>query len=105
MKYGSVESDPLVVTVHDLTERCQSSATPRKMAADTLSPFTRAISAAATRPAISAAMVDGEKPPCSSHRSEPNDGPCEMRKLAAGLMWSRYKAPLVSPSCCAIRIG
>jgi hypothetical protein len=41
------------------------------------------MSAAATRPAISAAMVDGEKPPCSSQRSEPKLGPWLMAKSAA----------------------
>ena len=35
--------------------------------------------AAATSPAISAAMVDGENPLCSSQRSGPNDGPWLIR--------------------------
>ena len=63
------------------------------------------MSAAAIRPAISAAMVEGEKPRCSSHRSEPNDGPWATRKSAAGLMWSRSSDAVVRPSWSAIRIG
>jgi hypothetical protein len=39
----------------------------------------RAIVAAATSPAISAAIVDGEYPLCSSQRSGPNDGPCAIK--------------------------
>ena len=49
------------------------------------------MSAAATRPAISAAMVDGEKPPCSSQRSDPKLGPWLMAKSAARLMCSRVE--------------
>ena len=60
MKYGCGESGPFVVTVQPLIERCMSSATPSQTAADVGSPFTRARSAAATSPAISAAMVEGE---------------------------------------------
>ena len=60
MKYGCDESGPFVVKVQLLIERCQSSATPRHTAADTASPFASAMCAAATRPAISAAIVDGE---------------------------------------------
>ena len=41
---------------------------------------------AAVSPAISAAMVEGENPDCSSHRSLPNDGPCATTKFAAGTM-------------------
>ena len=44
--------------------------------------------AAAMRPAISAEMVDGEKPLCSSQRSGPNEGPWLATKLAAGAMWA-----------------
>ena len=105
MKYGCVASGPFVVTVQPFTERCQSSATPSQSAAEDASPLTRARSAAAARPAISAAIVEGEKPPCSSQRSDPNAGPREIRKFAAGLMWFAYSAASVSPSCCAIRIG
>ena len=71
MKYGCVASGPFVVTVQPFTERCQSSATPSQRAAEDMSPLTRARSAAAARPAISAAIVEGEKPPCSSQRSDP----------------------------------
>ena len=60
MKYGCAASGPFVVTVQPLIERCQSSATPSQTAADAASPFARARSAAATSPAISAAIVDGE---------------------------------------------
>ena len=68
--------------------RWNSSATPRQTAAEPASPLRSAIVAAASRPAISAAIVDGEKPLCSSQRSGPNDGPWLMTKFAAGLMWS-----------------
>src|SRR5512139_3417781 len=86
MKYRGA-SGPLVVTVQPFTERCQSSATPSQSADDAVSPLALARSAAAARPAISAAIVDGEKPPCSSQRSDPNEGPCAIRKFAAGLIW------------------
>ena len=85
MKYRAA-SGPLVVTVQPFTCRCQASATPSQTAADAVSPFARASSAAATRPAISEAIVDGEKPLCSSQRSTPNAGPREATKFAAGLM-------------------
>ena len=87
MKYGCAANGPFVVTVQPLIERCQSSATPSQSAAEAASPFTRARSAAATSPAISAAIVEGEKPPCSSQRSDPKAGPCAIRKFAAGLTW------------------
>ena len=70
-----------------------------------MSPFARASSAAATSPAISAAIVDGEKPLCSSQRSTPNAGPRAATKFAAGLMWFWYSDASVSPSWYAIRIG
>ena len=60
MKYGCAASGPFVVTVQPLIDRCQSSATPRHTAAEGWSPFTSAMCAAAIRPAISAAIVDGE---------------------------------------------
>ena len=60
MKYGSADSGPFVVTVQSLIERCISSATPSQTAAESSSPFAVASSAAATRPAISDAIVDGE---------------------------------------------
>ena len=104
MKYGCVACGPFVVTVQPLTDRCQSSATPSQTAAEAVSPFACASSAAAARPAISAAIVDGEKPLCSSQRSTPNAGPRAIRKFAAGLMWFAYSDASVSPSCCAIRI-
>src|SRR5690348_187707 len=88
MKYGSLLRGPLVVSVHFFRLRWNSSATPRHTAADVASPFLSAISAAAISPAISADIVDGEKPDCSSQRSLPNDGPWAMTKSAAGLMWS-----------------
>jgi hypothetical protein len=50
----------LVVTVQPLTDRCQSSATPSHRFAEAVSPLARARSAAAARPAISAAIVEGE---------------------------------------------
>jgi hypothetical protein len=53
------------------------------MAADASSPFEVAIDAAAVSPAISAAMVLGEKPPSSSQRSCGVDGPWPTRKSAA----------------------
>ena len=71
-----------------MTSRWNSSATPRQTAAERVSPLMSAIFAAAIRPATSAAIVDGEKPPCSSQRSGPNDGPWLITKFAAGLMWS-----------------
>ena len=88
MKYGCAASGPFVVTVQPLIERCQSSATPSQSAAEVGVAVRRARSAAATRPAISAAIVEGEKPLCSSQRSDPKDGPCAIRKFAAGLTWS-----------------
>ncbi len=89
MKYGSGLLGPLLVTVQPLTERWKSSATPRYTRAEARSPLRSAMSAAAIRPAISAAMVDGEKPPCSSQRSEPKLGPWLMAKSAARLMCAR----------------
>ena len=69
--------------------RWNSSATPRQTARGARRRRCRsAIRAAAIRPAISAAIVDGEKPLCSSQRSGPKDGPWLMTKFAAGLMWS-----------------
>src|SRR5690348_10742578 len=88
MKYGGVPFVPLVVSVHALRLRWNSSATPRHTCADAWSPLRSAIVAAAINPAISAEIVDGEKPPCSSQRSGPNDGPWLATKFAAGLMWS-----------------
>ena len=76
------------MSVHSLIRRWNSSATPRQTAAETRSPLRSAMRAAAMRPAISAAIVEGEKPLCSSQRSVPNAGPRLITKLAAGLMWS-----------------
>ena len=42
---------------------------------------------AAESPAISAAMVDGDQPLCSSQRSGPKAGPRETTKSAARRMW------------------
>src|SRR6266498_3448586 len=80
MKYGPALLGPLLVTVQPLTERWKSSATPRHTRAEAGSPLLVAMSAAAIRPAISAAIVDGEKPPCSSQRSEPKLGPWLMAR-------------------------
>ena len=49
------------------------------------------MSAPASNPAISAAIVEGENPSCSSHRSGPNDGPRATKKSAAGLMCCSYR--------------
>src|SRR5262249_35924028 len=60
----------------------------------------------AVSPAISAAMVDGEYPDCSSHRSAPQGGPRPAGKSAAGRMWSPHRAPSPPrPACNAITIG
>ena len=75
MKYGRRRAGPLVVSVQLLRLRWNSSATPRQTAAWSRSPLRSAIFAAASRPAISEAIVDGEKPLCSSQRSGPDDGP------------------------------
>src|SRR6266571_8174864 len=56
MKYGCEAREPLVVTVHPSTERWKSSATPSQTCAFCVSPMTLAMSAAATRPAISVEM-------------------------------------------------
>ena len=56
----TLASGPVLVTVQHSIERCQSSATPSQTCALALSWLTRAISDAATSPAISAAMVEGE---------------------------------------------
>jgi hypothetical protein len=63
-----------------------------------------AIEAPASRPAISAAIVDGENPLCSSHRSTPNAGPCATTKSAAARTWFQVPAS-VRPACQAIRMG
>ena len=55
------------------------------MSARTWSPLTLAMCEAAVSPAISAAIVEGEKPDCSSQRSTPSDGPWATRKSAAGM--------------------
>jgi hypothetical protein len=60
MKYGFGLAGPLVVSVHFLRLRWNSSATPRQTAAESLSPLSAAILAAAIRPAISALIVEGE---------------------------------------------
>src|SRR3954454_8212804 len=88
MKYGAGESGPVVVSVHVLRLRWNWSATARHTRAESGSPLRSAIVAAATSPAISAASVDGEKPPCSSQRSTPDEGPWLATKFAAGRMWS-----------------
>src|SRR6476620_9642321 len=98
MKYGSADFDPLVVIVHPLIDRWKSSAAARHRRADAASPLTSARSAPASNTAISAAMVEGEKPDCSSHRSEPNDGPRARMKLAAGLMCCSNSVGSVRPS-------
>ena len=82
----------MVVTVQPLMLRWKWSAVARYTRAAAWSPFTSAIRPAATSPAISAAMVDGEWPPCSSHRSDPKDGPWETTKSAAFLTWSVHSA-------------
>jgi hypothetical protein len=88
MKYGCGLAGPLVVSVQFFRLRWNSSATPRQTAAESWSPLSSAIFAAATRPAISALIVEGEKPSCSSHRSGPEFGPWVATKFAAGLMWA-----------------
>src|SRR5262245_19676815 len=88
MKYGWPAAGPLVVTVHPLTDRCMSSATPRQTLAETGSWLKSARCAAANSQAISDATVEGEKPDCSYHHSTANTGPCAATKFAAGLMWS-----------------
>src|SRR4249920_1135555 len=98
MKCGSEDCKPLVVTVQPLIERWKSSATARQTRADAASPLTSAMSAPASNPAISAAIVDGENPDCSSQRSGPNDGPRVATKLAAGLMCCSYNVGSVRPS-------
>ena len=86
MKYGSTLSGPFVVSVHFFRLRWNSSAVARHTRAESSSPFLSAMIAAAIRPAISAEIVDGEKPLCSSQRSGPNAGPWLATKLAAGAM-------------------
>ncbi len=88
MKYGLALSGPLVVSVHCLRLRWNSSAVARHTRAESWSPFLSAMIAAAMSPAISAEIVDGEKPLCSSQRSGPNEGPWLATKLAAGAMWA-----------------
>src|SRR5512132_172563 len=86
MKYGCELAGPLVVSVHFLRLRWNSSAVARHTRADAWSAFLSAMIVAAIRPAISAEIVDGEKPLCSSQRSGPNDGPRLATKFAAGAM-------------------
>jgi len=106
MKYGCADSGPLLVTVVARISRRTLSAVARNNRCDPVSPCTRAIAAAATRPATSSAMVDGENPVCSSHRSTPSAGPFAARKSAAGRMWLVYSAASSArPACQAIRIG
>ena len=85
----------MVVTVQFLMFRWKSSAVAWYRSARAVSPCCCAMADAAVSPAISAAIVDGEKPDCSSHRSTPNDGPLATRKSAAGRMWPVYS--VVSP--------
>ena len=69
MKYGCPsEAGPLVVSVHVFKVRCHWSATPRQITAELVSWFMSAMSAAASSPAISAEMVDGEKSESSDRR-------------------------------------
>ena len=88
MKYGLGLSGPLVVSVQRLRLRWNSSADAAPHGGEARSPLRSAILAAASSPAISAAIVDGEKPLCSSQRSGPNAGPWVATKFAAGLMCS-----------------
>src|SRR5713226_5477568 len=105
MKYGAASNGPLDVTVQPLTDRCQSSATARQTCALAVSWLASASSAAEISPAISAAIVEGEYPPCSSHRSGPKLGPWLITKLAPGLMCCWYRVASVMPSWCAINSG
>ena len=86
MKYGCDDSGPLSVTVVVRISRRKLSAVARNSRSEVVSPCTLAIAAAATRPATSSAIVDGENPVCSSQRSTPSAGPFAARKSAAGLM-------------------
>src|SRR4051812_50093182 len=97
MKYGSSLSGPSVVSVHGLRLRWNSSAVARHARAEASSPLILAIRAAASRPAISAEIVEGEKPLCSSQRSGPNDGPWLATKFAAGGGWCRADDPPRGP--------
>ena len=67
---------------------CQSSATSSQACAESSSPFRRAMSAAATNPAISAAIVPGDQPSWFSQRSWGLSGPFATTKSAAGLTCS-----------------
>jgi hypothetical protein len=60
MKYAFADSGPLVVSVHFLRLRWNASAEARHCCAEALSWLASAISAAASRPAISAEMVEGD---------------------------------------------
>ena len=60
MKYGDADSGPFVVTPQALIVRWYWSAVARQTRALAASPCTSAMLAAATSPAISAAMVEGE---------------------------------------------
>ncbi len=90
MKYAAANNGPLEVTVQPLTDRCQSSATPRQTWALAVSWLVSAMSAAEISPAISAAMVEGEYPPCSSQRSGPKLGPW-LRHRAIGQLLLRQQ--------------
>ncbi len=106
MKYGLELSGPVLVTVQFLMLRWKSSAAAWYTAASAASPCCLAIALAAVRPAISAAIVETEYPDCSSQRSTPKDGPCAIRKSAAGLMWPDQRAESPPrPDRYAIRIG
>src|ERR1700692_2531956 len=75
--------------------RWKSSAVAWYSCARAVSAWREAMAEAAVSPAISAAIVDGENPACSSQRSTPEDGPLATRKSAAGRMWLCHN--VVSP--------
>ena len=92
------------MNIHSSVLRCHASATPSHSAWRAVSPRRRARSAAATRPAISDAVVDGEKPPVSSQRSCGVDGPSRTSASAASRTPSQISGSVL-PSCHASTIG
>ena len=79
------------------------SAVASQLEALAVSPFARARSAAATRPAISAAIEDGDLPNCSSQRSVVS-GP-ELWMWFAVVLTFAYVAESVRPVVQASRIA
>jgi hypothetical protein len=93
-----------VVNVRESSALRHESAVLSYVAALAVSPLRRAMSPAQTRPATSAATVDGDRPLCSSQRSPGVAGPKLTMWSAVSLIFCQVAAS-VSPVCQASTMG